>query len=35
MEQMAITRRFINGSKVRLDGIARVDELPEAVSVDV
>ncbi len=32
---MAITRRFINGSKVRFDGIAQVDELPEAVSVDV
>ena len=32
---MAITRRFINGNKVRFAGIAQVDELPEAVSVDV
>ena len=32
---MAITRRFIDGRKVRFDGIAQVDELPEAVSVDV
>lgn len=32
---MAITRRFIDGSKVRFDGIAQTDELPEAVSVDV
>ena len=32
---MAIARRFINGNKVRIAGIAQVDELPEAVSVDV